>query len=384
MTHALLPLLTTTPPAGATVTAAPIDTAYPGWDPFHGTLLIVFLAIAVGVSFMCSLLEAGLLSLPRSYVATLKAEGSKTGRRLEIIKGKLDRALAAILTLNTIANTFGAAGVGAQVQIMYGSAPTTIAMAILTLLILVCSEIIPKSIGASYARPIAPFTALAITLLMVVLWPILVPLNRLSRWVGAGDPAPVSREEIASMADLGLTDGALGREELRVIRNLLGMTQVPVKEVMTPRPVVFALPQDMTVQEVVGVHGRLRFSRIPVYDGDLDHVVGKVTRHAILHAHAEGETDRKLNALMKDMPVVPDAARLDQVMDRFIREQRHAMLVVDEFGGTSGLITLEDCIETLLGVEIVDETDSTADMRELARRLMERRQEAKAEEERTG
>ncbi|MEM8781268.1 MAG: hemolysin family protein [Planctomycetota bacterium] len=346
-----------------------------GWNSTNGSLLIVFFAIAIGVSFLCSMLEAGVLSLPRSYIASLKAAGAKSGGRLERIKNNLDRALAAILTLNTISHTAGAVGVGAQVQIMFGSTINAIATAILTLLILVLSEIIPKSLGAAYARPLAPFTAVTISILMVVLWPILVPLNWMSKWFGGGHQAPVSREEIASMADLGLTDGALDREELRVIRNLLGMTQVPVKEVMTPRPVVFALSQDTTVRQVVDEYGRLRFSRIPLYDGDLDHVTGKVTRHAILHAYADGEYDKPLRELMRDMPVVPDAARLDQVMDRFIREQRHAMLVVDEFGGTAGLITLEDCIETLLGVEIVDETDTTADMRELARRLMRRKRQ---------
>ncbi|MEM8494674.1 MAG: hemolysin family protein [Planctomycetota bacterium] len=362
----LTPLLAVGAPTSSDVPAI-------GWNSFNGTLLIVFFAIAIGVSFLCSMLEAGVLSLPRSYIASLKAAGSKTGVRFEKIKDNLDRALAAILTLNTIAHTFGAAGVGAQVQIMFGSTINAIGMAVLTLLILVLSEIIPKSLGAAYARPLAPFTAITISILIILLWPILVPLNWMSKWFGGGHTAPVSREEIASMADIGLTDGALDREELRVIRNLLGMTQVPVKEVMTPRPVVFALPQDTTVQQVVDEHGRLRFSRIPVYEGDLDHVTGKVTRHAILHAYADGDTEKPLKDLMRDMPVVPDAARLDQIMDRFIREQRHAMLVVDEFGGTAGMITLEDCIETLLGVEIVDETDTTADMRELARRLMERK-----------
>jgi CBS domain containing-hemolysin-like protein len=344
-------------------------------------LLGFYLVLAIGVSFLCSMLEAGLLSLPRSYIASLVAEGSKTGPRLEKIKSNLDRALAAILTLNTIAHTVGAAGVGAQVLVIFGSQWVALGSAIITLLILVLSEIIPKSIGAAYARQLAPFTASMLAVMMIVLWPILVPLNVISKWFGGGHQAPVSREEIASMADIGLTDGALDDEELRVIRNLLGMTQVPVKEVMTPRPVIFALPQETTVQQVVDEYGRLRFSRIPVYDGDLDHVVGKVTRHAILHAYADGDSEKTLQQLMRDMPVVPDAARLDQVMDRFIREQRHAMLVVDEFGGTAGMITLEDCIETLLGVEIVDETDSTADMRELARRLMERKRRGKAKEE---
>ncbi len=363
------------PAAPLLAAAAPAASDLPaiGWNATNGTMLIVFFTVAIGVSFLCSMLEAGLLSLPRSYIASLKSTGSKAGVRLDRIKNNLDRALAAILTLNTIAHTVGAAGVGAQVQIMFGSTANAIGMAVLTLLILVLSEIIPKSIGAAYARPLASFTGIALEIMMFALWPILVPLNVMSKWFGGGHHAPVSREEIASMADIGLTDGALDNEELRVIRNLLSMTQVPVKDVMTPRPVIFALPQDTTVQQVVEDYGRLRFSRIPIYDGDLDHVTGKVTRHAILHAYADGDTDKTLKQLMRDINVVPDAARLDQVMDRFIREQRHAMLVVDEFGGTAGLITLEDCIETLLGVEIVDETDTTADMRELARRLMRRK-----------
>ncbi len=344
---------------------------------FDWALLGVYLVLAIGVSFLCSMLEAGLLSLPRSYIATLENAGSKTGQRLAKIKGNLDRALAAILTLNTIAHTVGAAGVGAQVLVIFGSEWVALGSAIITLLILVLSEIIPKSIGAAYARGLAPFTALVIQWLMWVLLPILIPLNWVSKWFGAGHHAPISREEVASVADMGLSDGALDFEESRVIRNLLSMTQVPVKDVMTPRSVLFALPETMTVAEVVNEHGRLRFSRIPIYDVDVDHITGKVTRHAILHAHADGDGDKPIKQLARDLPVVPDVARLDQVMDRFIREQRHAMLVVDEFGGTSGLVTLEDCIETLLGVEIVDETDAIADMRELARRLMHGRRRAK-------
>ncbi len=336
-------------------------------------LLGIYLAMAIGVSFLCSMLEAGLLSLPRSYVATLKATGSKTGERLTTIKGNLDRALAAILTLNTIAHTVGAAGVGAQVLVIFGSEWVAIGSAIVTLLILVFSEIIPKSFGAAYARPLAPFTAWTLQVMMWVLTPVLIPLNWISKWFGGGHHAPMSREEVASVAELGLSDGALDFEESRVIRNLLSLSQMPVKDVMTPRPVVFALPETMTVAEVVAEHGRLRFSRIPIYNGDVDHITGKVTRHNILHAHTDGDTHLTLKQLSREMSVVPAAARLDQVMDRFIREQRHAMLVVDEFGGTAGLITLEDCIETLLGVEIVDETDSAEDMREFARRMMQRR-----------
>ncbi len=336
-------------------------------------LLGVYLALAIGVSFLCSMLEAGLLSLPRSYVAALQKEGGKTGARLDHIKTKLDRALAAILTLNTIAHTIGAAGVGAQVLIIFGSEWVALGSAVITLLILVLSEIIPKSIGASYARPLAPFTALTITVMMWALLPILVPLNWVSKWFGGGHHAPVSRDEIASMAELGLTDGALDLDESRVIRNLLSLTQVYAKDVMTPRPVLFALPETMTVNDVVNEHGRLRFSRIPLYTGDIDHITGKVTRHGILHAYAEDRGDVPLSAIKRDLPVIPETARLDQALDRFIREQRHAMLVVDEFGGTAGMLTLEDCVETLLGVEIVDETDTAADMRELARRLMERR-----------
>lgn len=344
-------------------------------------LMFVYLGLAIGVSFLCSMLEAGLLSLPRSYVASLEAAGSKTGARLVAVKNNLDRALAAILTLNTIAHTVGAAGVGAQVLVIFGSEWVALGSAIITLLILVLSEIIPKSLGAAYARPLAPFTGWMVHMLIWVLMPVLIPLNWVSKWFGGGHHAPMSREEVASVADLGLSDGALDFEESRVIRNLLSLSQVPVKDVMTPRPVMFTLPETMTVAEVVAEHGRLRFSRIPVYDGDVDHITGMVTRHSLLHAHADGNTGATLKKLARELPVVPDAARLDQVMDRFIREQRHAMLVVDEFGGTAGMVTLEDCIETLLGVEIVDDTDSAEDMRELARRLMKRRHDAQQNDE---
>lgn len=333
----------------------------------------IYLVVAVGVSFLCSLLEAGLLSLSAAHVAAMVDAGSAVGRRFAALKKNLDRALAAILTLNTIAHTVGAAGVGAQVLTIFGSKWVAAGSAIVTLLILVFSEIIPKSIGAAYAKRLAPFTAWAIQVMVWGLLPILIPLQWVARVFGGGHHASVSREEVASLARLGLDHGAISDAESRVIHNLLHLARVKVADVMTPRPVVFSLLETMTVAEALERHPRLRFSRIPIHAGDLDHVTGKVTRAAIFHAMHDGNGGATLKSIARELPAVPEQSEVGTVLDRMIRQQRHLLLVVDEFGGTAGLITLEDCIETLLGVEIVDETDAVADMRELAKEMMRRR-----------
>ena len=340
-------------------------------------MLGLYLVIAIGVSFLCSLLEAGILSLTPAYVSALVEQGSSAGRKLQQLKTKLDQSLAAILTLNTIAHTVGAAGAGAQVFVIFGSAWVALGSAIVTLLILVFSEIIPKSLGAAYAKPLAPFTAWTIQLLIWLLLPVLIPLGWLARVIGGGHQVSVSREEVASLARLGLDDGAINNAEARVIHNLLELSRVKVKDVMTPRQVMFALAEDLTVAEALEQNPRLRFSRIPIYEGDLDHVTGAVTRAAIFHTLNDGDSETTLKSIGRDLPAVPELSEVGKVLDRMIREERHVLLVVDEFGGTSGLITLEDCIETLLGVEIVDETDVVTDMRELAMQLMRRRQLAR-------
>lgn len=342
-------------------------------ETFDWIMLGVYMGMAVGISFLCSLLEAGLLSVSAGYVGSLEAAGTKTGKRLAKMKQSIDRPLAAILTLNTIAHTVGAAGVGAQSLKIFGSKWVAVTSIVVTFIILVFSEIIPKSIGAANAQRLAPFTAAAVQGMIICTYPLVICLQWISGFFGGGHKEALSRAEVASMAEIGLADGALEPGESRVIRNLIGLSEVLVDDVMTPRPVTFALPETMTVGEAVEQHSPMKFSRIPIFRGDLDHSSGVVTRSAILHAHADGRTTEKLSAFASPVPRVAHDMNVSKLLRTLIEESQHLALVTDEFGSTDGLVTLEDCLETLLGVEIVDETDGHPDMRELARELNRKR-----------
>jgi CBS domain containing-hemolysin-like protein len=339
-------------------------------------MLLVYLGLALGVSFLCSLLESAILSVPPSYVALLSDRGSRAGRLLRGLKENIDRPLAAILTLNTIAHTIGAAGVGAQAQLVFGSEWVTLTSIILTLLILVLSEIIPKTLGAVYWRGLSSFVAYALRVMIVICLPLVVGFEWLSRAVASGErSAHVTREEILSVAALGQDQGALLENESLLIRNVLLMRAIRVKDIMTPRPVVFALPSDTSVAQAVETRQILGFSRIPIFRESLDHIEGVVHRFRILEAYRRGETARHLGSMARSLHAVPEMIRVSDALKEFLDRREHMFHVLDEFGGTAGIVTLEDAMETLLGVEIVDESDSVEDMRELAR---ERSQERRA------
>ena len=335
------------------------------------SLLIFYLLLALGVSFLCSLAESGLLSLSRARVATLAKSGRRSGRMLERMKENIERPLSAILTLNTVAHTIGAAGVGAQSYELFGSEWVAVTSAILTLLILVISEIIPKTLGVVYAGPFAPFTAYTITGMIYMTYPLVIVFQRLSGMLGKRHGQKLTREEFAVIAELGQTEGALHEKEYRIIRNLLRMRKVRVRDVMTPRTVAFMLQKDMTVRQVLDEHGSLQFARIPVFGDGPDDIVGVVLRHELSVVLRDGRGDCKLAEIATPVHAVPEDAPLDTVLDEFVKRRGQLFLAVDEHGGTAGIVTLEDTIETLLGAEIVDETDEVTDMRELAGQLFQ-------------
>ncbi|NBC96487.1 MAG: DUF21 domain-containing protein [Deinococcus-Thermus bacterium] len=339
------------------------------------TLLIVYLILAIGVSFLCSLLEAALLSVEQSYITLMIEQGHKSGRTLQKMKHDIDRPLAAILTLNTIAHTVGAAGVGAQSAIVFGDAWVGLTSAVLTLLILVLSEIIPKRLGAVYNRALAPFTAWMTGLLILVLTPIVKVLEWINRRVGGRkEQARLSRAELHSMAEYGRQEGAISPGEAHVIRNLLALREIEIRRIMTPRNVVFTLEQDLTVGEAVSPDRTLRFARIPIHAGDPDRITGFVARYDINQAHTRGQDQATLKELARPIRPVPEHASVADAIEQFLEHHEQLFQVVDEYGGTAGIVTLEDAMETLLGVEIVDETDAVVDMQALARRILERRQ----------
>lgn len=338
-------------------------------------LLVFYLFLALGVSFLCSILEAVLLSVTPSYVAALEQEGSVIGQRLRELKDDIDRPLAAILSLNTIAHTIGAAGVGAQAERVFGSTYVAIISAILTLLILVFSEIIPKTLGAVYWRRMAP----AVTrILRVIEWTMLpfVWLSKgITRLLSSKEDrsASVSREEITALAELGKEEGIFEEEESRILKNLFRFSSLRVRDIMTPRTVVQALPEDKTVGDVVEENSEFRFSRIPVYTENRDDITGYVLKDEILLKAAQEEDQLTLRELKREILAIPDALPLPELFERLLDRLEHIALVVDEYGGTAGIVSMEDVVETLLGLEIVDEVDSAKDMQVLARQQWLRR-----------
>ncbi len=346
-------------------------------DPSEHLLLIVYFCAALGISFLCSLLEAVFLSVKDTYISLLIKQGKKTGLRLKELKENTDRSLAAILTLNTVAHTLGAGGVGAEVQKLYGDAAVSVASVILTFLILILSEIIPKSWGAANWRKWAPFSARSIQLLVKITSPLLVLLVWISKLSQRGDSEDkLTREEVIAAAEIGEGHGTLDEDETQVIKNLLKLDNVPAEDVMTPATVMFTLKLTDTVARVVEDNPRIRFSRIPITGNGFNDIKGIVLRSELLRAHFQGKQEATMGDILHPIRTVTPEEPVGQILDNFIKEQEHLFLVVDEYGTTTGLITLEDAIETLLGVEIVDEDDSVEDMRQLARdRLEKRRQE---------
>ncbi|MFP4597366.1 MAG: CNNM domain-containing protein [Persicimonas sp.] len=332
------------------------------------TLLVIYVLLALGVSFLCSVLEAVLLSVTPSYIAALQQRDSKTGNHLEQLKRDIDRPLASILSLNTIAHTVGAAGAGAQAQVVFGSTSVAVFSAALTIAILVLSEIIPKSIGASYWRGLAPWSTRLILLLILVLYPFVILSKGLTRLISPKKRVhTVSREEFSALADIGTREGIFEEEESRILRNLLRFKSLRVKDIMTPRTVVLAAPEDQTVADFFEERPNPRFSRIPVFGENRDDITGYVLKHDLLLELANDRGDSEIGELKRDIIVAPELLSLRELFERLLETQEHLALVVDEYGGMAGIVSMEDLVETLLGMEIVDEVDLIQDMQVLAR-----------------
>lgn len=340
------------------------------------TLLVVYVLVALGFSFLCSIAEAVLLSVTPAYIGTLEKKQPRAARLLLRQKEDIDRPLAAILSLNTIAHTVGAAGAGAQAAVVFGSDAVGMASAVLTLLILVLSEIIPKTLGAVYWRSLAPPVSRVVRGLELVLYPFVLLSMGLTRLLSRERESSVSREEIAAMADLGAREGEIAHGESLILNNLFRLRDLTVEDVMTPRNVMFALPDTTTVGEFVQAHGDTPFSRIPIRRGDNDAITGIALKHDVLLAHARDELDRPLHQFRRDVPTLRAGAPLPSALERLLQGRAHLAVVLDRAGGVGGVVTLEDVIETLLGLEIVDEVDRQANMQALARARWRKRAQA--------
>ena len=314
-------------------------------------------------------MEATLLSVTPSYMAALEQEENPMGEKLRGMKEDIDRPLAAILSLNTIAHTVGAAGAGAQAAVVFGEAYIGVISAVLTLLILVFSEIIPKTLGAVYWRDLAPSITRILVPTIWSMWPLVKLSKGITRLLSSGEErVPFSREEFTALAELGQEEGVFEEKESRILKNLFRFNSLRVKDVMTPRTVMFDLPEETTIGEVVEEYDEFRFSRIPVYSGTRDDVTGYVLKDEMLLRAAQEEHHMKLSDLAREMLVVRDSLPLPDLLERLLDKLEHIALVVDEYGGVEGIVTMEDVVETLLGLEIVDEADSVEDMQALARR----------------
>jgi CBS domain containing-hemolysin-like protein len=338
------------------------------------TLLIVYITIALLFSFLCSIAEAVLLSVTTAHISLLEQEGHSSGALLRELKNDINKPLTAILTLNTIAHTMGAVGAGAQAAIVFGSNWVGLISAILTLMILVFSEIIPKTLGATYWRDLSGATAFTLKYLVKALYPFVALAEVLTRSIAHEQQLEgFSREEFAAMADLGEQEGQLGERESRILKNMFLLHEITVIDVMTPRTVVFSLPESLAVSEYFDKHYDSRFSRIPVYAEDREQFTGFVLKDDLLLAQARNNTENELSTYRRELPVISDATSLADAFEEVLHMRAHIMMIVDEYGGMEGIITLEDILETLLGHEIMDESDKTPDMQKYARRLWKKR-----------
>lgn len=338
------------------------------------TVLIFFFAISITLSFLCSLWEAVLLSISPSYMQIQLNEGSQVGLILKKFKDNIDRPLAAILTLNTIAHTVGAIGVGQQAtQIWHNSNPMITALvvpAVMTAAILVLSEIIPKTIGATNWRFLAPFTVRCLDVIVKILLPLILICQFITSFFNTHKEGSVfSRHDFMAMAQIGADEGQLNDLERDFIKNLMEFKDHKARDIMTPRPVLTVVPQDLTFKEFYDRQDDLIFSRIPLLDSSQgDDIVGYVLKDDVLESLVDGEEETKLAEIKREITVVPESANILLLFQNFIKQREHIALVIDEYGSTLGLVTMEDVIETLLGMEIVDEKDKIVDLQEHAKR----------------
>ncbi|MDH3698129.1 MAG: hemolysin family protein [Flavobacteriaceae bacterium] len=357
-------------------------------------LLIFYALVSIIISFLCSILEAVLLSVTRTFVNVKKKEGKQYAETLEVLKKDVDKPLIAILTLNTIAHTVGAIMVGVQAKVAYVEAFGTqtrsffgisftedvmvgVVSTLMTILILVASEIIPKTIGATYWKQLANFTSKALKAMVWFLkWTgILWVLQLFTRLIGkkGHHGSVLSREDFTAMADIAHEEGVFQESESIVIKNLLRFDEVLVKDIMTPRAVMKLASQTQSIREFFEENPKLRFSRIPVYGEEADVITGFVLKDRVLEELVHNNDEQPLSTIKRELLVTKRNTPIPQLLDTFIGKKEHIALVVDEYGSVSGLVTMEDILETLLGLEIMDESDNVEDLQLLARKKWEER-----------
>lgn len=338
-------------------------------------LLLTYLFIALFTSFLCSIAEAVLLSTPISYVKAKMEMGSSSAKNFLVLKEDVDKPLSAILSLNTVAHTVGAAGVGAQATIVFGEAYFGIVSAVLTILILVFTEIIPKTLGSNYSKELMGFATKIIRGMIVLTYPLVVISMFLTRYLSRKEKElTTSREEISALASIGTEEGIFADKENKIIQNLIRLKTIRISEILTPRIVVVVANENMTLQEFLVNKEFLHFSRIPVYNESRDNITGYVFREMVFEKLAEDQFHLKLKDIKRNIATFAETDTLFRVWEELLHRKEQISLVVDEYGGMDGIVTLEDIIETLLGFEIVDEKDRVEDMQQYAMERWKARQ----------
>lgn len=339
------------------------------------TLLIIYLLVAILISFLCSIMEAVLLSTPMTYLKVNQATKNKGLRKLIIYKQNVERPLSAILSLNTIAHTVGAAGVGAQASIVFGEEYFGIVSAVLTILILIFTEIFPKTIGANSWRKLTGVVGILLSVTIFITYPLVLLSALLTKIISKDEQEQTtSREEISALAEIGTEEGIFQEKENKIIQNLIKLKNIKVSKILTPRTVVVTANEDMTLEQFLKNKDYLKFSRIPVYKNNQDNVSGYVIRQNVFEKLAEAQNDLKLVDVKNEIVITPDTKPVFGLWEQLLEKKEHIALVVDEYGGMDGIVTMEDIIETLLGFEIVDEKDTITDMQQYARKRWKQRQ----------
>ncbi len=337
------------------------------------TLLITYAVLSIFFSFVCSILEAVLLSVTPTFISVNKKEGKSFASQLEEMKKDVDKPLIAILTLNTVAHTVGAIMVGTEAKSVFNDEGNGVFVvsAVMTILILVASEIIPKTIGATYWKKLAPVSVMILRgMILFFKWTGIIWLLQLFTKLfgkGAHGESVLSREDFSAMADIAKEEGVFEESESKVIKNLLNFKSILAKDVMTPRTVMKIADEQVSVKDFYESNKNLRFSRIPIYQEKPDNIIGYVLKDDIYKQLAEDQDKMLLSELQRKILVVNRAIPIPDLFEKFIAEKEHIALVVDQYGSVSGAVTMEDVIETLLGLEIMDESDTDSDMQQLAR-----------------
>lgn len=331
------------------------------------TILMIYITLAIGVSFICSVLEAVLLSITPGYTQQLVQTRPKVATIVKRVRGSLDESISSILILNTFAHTVGAVGVGAQAVKIFGEEWETLIALVLTLAILYLSEIIPKTLGAKFWTKLAPVACLMILWLVKLVYPLVWVSARITRLFGDQKDDVVTREQLIALTNLGHKGGSLRAIESQYLENVLRLREVVTENICTPRSVVHMLENTTTIQDALNHPQTKSFTRIPVFQDNSDNILGNVNIRDLYEACIEQRGQDTVETVLRELNRVSEKVPVTQLLDLFIKNQSHMLLVEDEFGQTTGIVTLEDALETLLGREIVDEHDMVEDMQVLAK-----------------